>query len=134
VSVLDASLYVEALTAATPTGAAARAALRGPGRWHAPAILPAEVLSAVRGLVIGGHLAEYRAHRARQRLAASRVVLHDFAPYAERVWELRDNLTVYDAWYATLAEALGTALVTTDSRLAGASGIRCQVELVTAGT
>lgn len=130
-SVLDASAYVEALTAATPTGAAVRAALRVPVHWHAPAILPAEVLSALRGLVRGRHLAGHRAERARQRLAQSRIRLHGFGPYADRVWELRDNLTVYDAWYVAIAEALGTTLLTTDGRLASVSGVRCEMRLIT---
>lgn len=47
------------------------------------------------------------------------------------MWELRDNLAVYDAWYAALAERLGAALVTTDARLAQAAGSRCEVELIT---
>lgn len=127
---LDASAYAEALTAATPLGAAVRQALAGRVRWHAPAMFPAEVTSAVRGLVLGGHLEASRAERALRRLAQSRFHLHPFAPYAERVWELRDNLTVYDAWYIAVAEALGAELVTTDGRLAGASGIRCDVRLV----
>lgn len=48
-----------------------------------------------------------------------------------RCWELRDNLTVYDASYAALAEQLETILVTADSRLAGAPGLRCKIDLVT---
>ncbi|HWB72996.1 MAG TPA: type II toxin-antitoxin system VapC family toxin [Egibacteraceae bacterium] len=83
------------------------------------------------GPKLGGHLEEHRANRVRWRLAQTRVLLHEFAPYAERVWELRENLTVYDAWYVAVAEALGAALVTTDSRLASASGVRCAVRLVT---
>ena len=129
-SVLDSSTYVEALTSATARGHAARKAVAGRWTWHAPAILPAEVLSAIRGLVLGGQLATSRAERARRRLATSRVVLHPFAPYAERAWELRNNLTVYDAWYVALAERLDTALVTTDARLAGATGIRCSIERI----
>lgn len=129
-SVLDASAYTEALTAATPVGSAVRRLLTAPVRWHAPAILPAEVTSALRGLVLGGHLAPHRANRARLRLAQSRIHFHDFAPFAARVWELRDDLTVYDAWYVAVAEALEAPLVTTDRRLAGAGGIRCEVRLV----
>lgn len=130
-SVLDASAYAEALTAATSVGAASRRVLAEARRWHAPAIFPAEVTSALRGLVLGGHLGEQQAARARRRLAQSRVQLHQFAPYARRVWELRQNLTVYDAWYVAVAEMLGTALVTTDRRLADASGVRCEMRLVT---
>jgi predicted nucleic acid-binding protein len=47
--------------------------------------------------------------------------------FSDRVWELRANLTVYDAWYVALAEWLGTDLVTADQRLANASGLRCAV-------
>ncbi|HVM13053.1 MAG TPA: hypothetical protein VM287_01820 [Egibacteraceae bacterium] len=46
------------------------------------------------------------------------------------MWALRKDLTVYDAWYVAVAEALGSTLVTPDSRLAGASGIRRKVRLV----
>ncbi len=60
------------------------------------------------------------------------MTLHPFAPFADRVWELRDNLTVYDAWYVAVAERLETLLVTTDARLAGATGPTCEVELVDA--
>jgi predicted nucleic acid-binding protein len=48
-----------------------------------------------------------------------------------RCWQLRDNLKTYDAVYVALAEALGVPLLTADARLADATGIRCQVELLT---
>jgi predicted nucleic acid-binding protein len=95
-------------------------------------VLPAEVLSAIRGLVLSGHLDEFRANRARRCLALSRLLLHDFAPYADRIWELRHNLTVYDAWYVAVAERLETPLVTTDERLARSNGVRCEVLVVKA--
>lgn len=55
---------------------------------------------------------------------------YPFRPFADRAWELRDSLTVYDAWYVAVAEALGTDLVTADRRLASARGPRCEVRLV----
>lgn len=129
-SVLDASAYAEALTASTPLGTAARAAIATRSRWHAPAILPAEVLSAIRGLARAGRLDERRAEDARRRLRSSRITLHPFAPFERRIWELRDNLTVYDGWYVALAETQATSLVTTDARLATSPGLRCEVELI----
>lgn len=57
-----------------------------------------------------------------------RRVLH--RPPLPRLWQLRQNLTVYDAVYVALAELLGTTLLTADSRLAGAPGLGCEVELV----
>ena len=53
--------------------------------------------------------------------------VNDGKPIRATVWELRDNLTVYDAWYVALAEWLGVEFITADERLAGASGLRCAV-------
>jgi predicted nucleic acid-binding protein len=51
-------------------------------------------------------------------------------PFLERVWELRDNVSAYDAAYIALAELLGCSLLTVDSRLGGAPGVRCPVIVV----
>lgn len=96
----------------------------------APAVFPAEVLSAVRGLLLGGEIDAARADAARDRLRRTRLWLHPFAPFAERIWQLRSNLTVYDAWYAAVAERLGTVLVTADARVAAAPGLRCAVDVI----
>ena len=53
--------------------------------------------------------------------------LFPFAPFAERVWALRENLTSYDAWYVALAEALDCPLVTLDRKLSRASGPICEI-------
>ena len=47
-------------------------------------------------------------------------------PFAERIWELRANVTSYDAWYVAVAEAAGLPLATLDSRLARANGPNCK--------
>ena len=52
------------------------------------------------------------------------------APLLHRAWELRDNVTSYDACYVALAEALDGVLLTADLRLAGAPGVRCAIEVV----
>jgi predicted nucleic acid-binding protein len=51
-------------------------------------------------------------------------------PLLARMWELRDNLSAYDASYVALAEALRCRLVTADARIAGAPGVRCAVTVV----
>ena len=53
--------------------------------------------------------------------------LFPFAPFAERVWALRHNLTCYDAWYVAVAEAIGCPLVTLDRRLSLAPGPTCRI-------
>lgn len=55
-----------------------------------------------------------------------RVELYAFEPVAQRVWELRSNLTAYDAWYVAVAEALELPLATLDEELARAPGPKCE--------
>ena len=59
--------------------------------------------------------------------ARGAIVLFPFAPFAARIWALRNNLTCYDAWYVALAEALDCPLVTLDGRLARAAGPECRI-------
>jgi predicted nucleic acid-binding protein len=64
-------------------------------------------------------------------LAGMRLERTLHVPLIPRIWELRDNLSTYDAAYVVLAEALDTVLLTGDGRLARAPGIQCDVELLT---
>jgi predicted nucleic acid-binding protein len=63
------------------------------------------------------------------RLVELNVELHPFEPFAARVWELRETVTAYDAWYVALAEALDVPLATVDTKLARAPGPRCSFVL-----
>jgi predicted nucleic acid-binding protein len=127
VTVLDASVFARAVTDPGPAGVVARRVIHRQPTLHAPAILTAEVTSALRGMLGRGVISEPAARTAARWTLELAVRLFPFEPFAARVWELRDNLTVYDAWYVALAEALGTELVTTDDRLRRASGPRCPV-------
>lgn len=71
-----------------------------------------------------------RAELAIQDLLAMPLDRAAHQPLLARCWELRDNVTVYDAAYVALAEALGLPLVTADGRLARAPGPRCPIELL----
>ncbi len=71
-----------------------------------------------------------RAATAVTDLAALSLDRMPHRPLLARCWELRDNLTPYDASYVALAERLGVTLVTADARLARAPGIRCDVEVL----
>ncbi len=96
----------------------------------APEIVDLEVVSVVRRALSLGHLDLRRAAFALDDLArlALRRVAH--VPLLHRVWELRDNLTPYDAAYVALAEVLHAPLLTADGRLARAPGLLCSVELL----
>jgi predicted nucleic acid-binding protein len=63
---------------------------------------------------------------AHEDLLELNLELFSFEPFAERIWELRHNLTSYDAWYVAVAEALGLPLATLDMRLAKAKGLTCE--------
>lgn len=129
-TVYDSSVYVDALVATGAPGTAARSALRDRTVLEVPAIFSAEAVSALRALVSRAELSPIRAATALEQVRTTRTIQYPFEPFAKRAWELRDNLTVYDAWYVALAERLGTDLVTADDRLVRATGPRCPVRHV----
>jgi predicted nucleic acid-binding protein len=85
-------------------------------------------LHALRGLSLRGTISPERARLALDRLRDTRFVRYPHATLTERIWELREDLTAYDAAYIALAEALDAPLITTDARLARVPGIRATVE------
>ncbi|MGH7537142.1 MAG: type II toxin-antitoxin system VapC family toxin [Gemmatimonadales bacterium] len=126
---LDASAVVELLVA--PGGGTHVARRIGFDRsLHAPAILDLEVAHTIRRLCALRELAETRGHAAIADLGDLPVRRYPHTPLLERVWQLRRNLTAYDAAYVALAEALAAPLVTRDRRLAASRGHRARVELV----
>ncbi|MBB3043902.1 PIN domain-containing protein [Nocardioides soli] len=129
--VLDASAAIEWLLV-RDLGAAVAARFSDPDvTVHAPSLIGVEVAAALRGLVLGGHAQPERASLALADLTAADITLHDPTPLLPRAWELRDNLTPYDAVYLALAEVLDARLVTTDARIATAPGLRAEIDVVT---
>ncbi|MEV4358324.1 type II toxin-antitoxin system VapC family toxin [Nonomuraea sp. NPDC004186] len=126
--VVDASACVHALQAERPDPDLVRT-LQKAGSLHAPTLLDIEFLSALRGLVMSGKLPIDRADEARMDFSDLPLVRYPIEKLADRIWALRDNLTVYDAAYIALAEALGCTLVTTDAKLRSACGHRAEVEV-----
>ena len=127
--VVDASVIVTALADDEPDGDRARERLRGE-RLAAPHLLDLEVTSAWRRLVAAGELDERRARLALADLQGLRVERVRHGSLLDRCWELRGNLTVYDAAYVALAELLEVILVTADAKLAKAPGSRCPIEVL----
>ena len=89
---------------------------------------------ALRRLVAAEAVAEHRALAALEQSRQLRVLSFPFEPFQRRAWELRHVMTIYDAWYVALAEALATELITADERLAGAPGVRCPVQVVSSSS
>lgn len=122
---VDASAAVSALTGDGP----ARAIL-GEHRLHAPHVVDVEVAQALRRRVAAGDVAAGDGANALATWARLGVTRHPVTGLLGRIWELRDNLSAYDAAYAALAEALEIPLVTADGRLGRAPGVRCAVTVV----
>ena len=127
--VVDASVLATALGDDGPDGDLARARLRGE-RLSAPELVDLEVTSVLRRQVHSGAANLRRAALALADLAALPLRRAPHRPLLSRCWELHDNLTVYDASYVALAEALEVTLLTGDGRLARAPGLRCHVEIL----
>jgi predicted nucleic acid-binding protein len=123
--VVDASFVVAALIDDGADGRWAEAALAS-APLAAPHLMPVEVANVLRRAVLAGELSDEVASLAQQDLAGLRIELFPYQPFGKRVWELRNNLTAYDAWYIALAEALELPLATLDERLARAAGPRCR--------
>ncbi len=129
--VVDASVAAVALVGDDPFGDRLRARLARESLF-APDLLDIEVLSVWRRIARAGALDERRADHALADLDALHVIRAPHRLLVPRMWELRDNVSAYDAAYVALAEALDAPLVTTDARLARAPGIRCEVEVLAA--
>jgi predicted nucleic acid-binding protein len=128
--VVDASALLEALLR-TPAARAVEERLFEPQQTlHAPHLLDIEVAQVIRRYAAKGEIDSERGREALADLAdfPFRRYPHDFL--LPRVWDLRNNLTAYDAVYVALAEALDAPLLTRDQRLAAAAGHHARVELV----
>jgi predicted nucleic acid-binding protein len=99
------------------------------GDLHAPHLIDVEFQHALRRLVVAGAISDDRAADARMDFADLTIVRYPHVSRADRMWELRHNVTAYDAAFLALAEALGAPLVTCDARLARAPGHAASVEV-----
>lgn len=127
--VVDASVLAAALVDDGADGDRSRARLSGLS-LAAPELIALEVSSVVRGLVRAGKIDQRRAELALVDLHDLPIELASPRPLIARCWELRDNLTIYDAAYVALAELLAVSLLTADARIAKAPGINCDVEVL----
>jgi predicted nucleic acid-binding protein len=127
--VVDASVLVPALADDGPVGTRRRARLRG-ARLTAPELIDLEVMSVIRKAAIAGGAGDQRIQQVVAVLLALPLRRIPHRPLLPRIATLRHNLTPYDAAYVALAEAMDVPLVTADARLASATGIACEVELV----
>jgi predicted nucleic acid-binding protein len=124
-TVVDSSVLVAALVDTGPHGVWAEDVLAG-GSLHAPELARAEATNILRRLERAKLITTPEANGAQEDLMQLDIDLFSFEPFADRIWELRHNLTSYEAWYVALAEALKLPLATLDEALAKSNGVACE--------
>jgi predicted nucleic acid-binding protein len=122
--VVDACAVVAGLVDIGPVGTWAEHLLTSQP-LAAPHLMPVEAANILRRAALAGDISASAAALAHRDLLDLRVELFDYEPFAGRVWELRQTVTAYDAWYVAVAETLGLPLATVDLRLSRAPGPRC---------
>ena len=123
-TVVDASVLVAALVDSGPHGEWAEGVIAA-GSPHAPELARVEAANILRRLERAKELTTAEANAAYEDLMQLNMELFSFDPFAERIWELRHNITCYDAWYIAVAEALKLPLAPLDERLSKAKGATC---------
>lgn len=129
--VVDASVLANVVGDDGPTGLAARARLAVGSDVSVPDLVDVETVSVLRKRWIAGTLTTRRFRAAVDDLIALPLTRYPTGPLMNRAYELRANVTAYDASYVAVAETLGCVLVTGDGRLARANGPRCRIEVLT---
>jgi predicted nucleic acid-binding protein len=130
VIVLDASVLASLIADNGVGGELARAALTRARAASVPDLADVETAAVLRKRWIAGDLSDEQCDLALADLRDLAIERYPARPLLSRAFELRANLTVYDAVYVALAEALACTLVTADARLAGAPGIACPIDLL----
>lgn len=128
--VVDASVVANALADDGSDGGVARARLTAGDDLVAPDLVDVETVAVLRKRWMAGDLSRNRFSAAIDDLKDLDLVRYPALPLMRRAFELRDNVTAYDAVYVALAERLDCPLVTADRRLAAAPGITCSVEVL----
>jgi predicted nucleic acid-binding protein len=123
--VIDSSVVVAALVDSGPQGLWAEEVLAG-GSLQAPELLRAEATNIFRRLERAKLITTPEANAAQDDLMQLNFDLFPFEPFAGRIWELRHNVTSYDAWYVAIAEALRLPLATLDEPLSKSNGVTCK--------
>ena len=126
-AVVDSSVIVAALIDAGPDGRWAESVISY-GPIFCPEHVLAEASNVLRRLEMQGKVSQFEANLAQRDLMLLRLEMFPFRPFAQRVWEMRRNVTAYDAWYAAVAEAAGCPLFTLDRKLSRASGPACVIQ------
>ena len=128
--VVDASVLANVVGDDGSDGQRSRRELRAAGDMSAPDLVDVETVAVLRKRWIAGTITARRFSAALGDLEAMPVERYPTLPLMRRAYELRANVTAYDATYIALAEALQCDLLTADNRLANALGTRCVIRVL----
>ncbi len=128
--VVDSSAVIELLLLFPRANAVAEVMESFGGLLCAPHLIDFEVLHTLRRYNLGQWATAKRAEQALSDLARLEIERYPHQSLMARTWELRHNLTAYDAAYVALAEVLDAPLITCDARLAAARGHKARIELI----
>lgn len=128
--VVDASVLANVIGDDGADGRRARGEIRGAGPVAAPDLVDVETVAVLRKRWLAGTMSDSRFSAAISDLEQLGIRRYPTLPLMRRAFELRANVTAYDASYVALAELLGCDLLTGDGRLAGAPGPRCTIRLL----
>ncbi len=128
--VIDASVLANVVGDDGDDGQRARQEFRDAGGVAAPDLADVETVAVLRKRWIAGTVCDQRFATAVEDLGQLEIDRYPALRFLRRAYELRANVTVYDAAYVALAETLGCELLTADQRLAGASGPRCAIRVL----
>jgi predicted nucleic acid-binding protein len=127
VIVVDSSAVVDLLAGGRDRAAWVVERIRGPEALAVPHLVDVEVIGALRRLVDAGHISRNDGDRAVRDLVQLDLERYPHVDLVDRAWSLRDRLSMGDAIFVSLAEALGAPLVTTDRRLARTHGVEAEI-------
>lgn len=128
--VVDASIVLDLLLRTPSAAAIGQRLFRRNETLHAPHLIDVEFLQVLRRYWLRHAIDDERAADAIQDFSDLPIERYSHELLAARVWELKDNLTAYDAVYVALAELLEAPLVTADKGLSKAPGTRAAIELI----
>jgi predicted nucleic acid-binding protein len=128
--VVDASAIFEVLLRSVDAHSVEERLFDNGETLHVPHLLDIEVAQVIRRYAAKGEIDSARGGAALEDLALLPLRRYPHDLLLPRVWELRNNLTAYDAVYVALAEALHASLITRDKRLAAAPGHRAKIEVI----
>lgn len=123
--VVDSSVIIAALIDSGSAGVWSEKAIDGQA-LYAPELVRAEATNVLRRLELARQITTPEANAAQEDLTQLEIELFPFEPFAARIWELRNSVTSYDAWYVAVSEELGFPLATLDGRLVKSGGPRCK--------